>query len=416
MTRIRIDDLPVAENLTPEQEELIQGAGLKSFRLSLESLEGREVPALIAPGIDLTDRVMTFSQTNSATVWTNKANQVVAQRGNDAAVFLDKSQVTRIVYQGGVGIDTFRNYSGVPSEFRGENQAEGDVYHQGVANESIPVSQGFQLTGVGQRLDDVVVDGQRLANVVVGGQRLGNVVVDGQRLGNVVVGGQRLGDVVVGETRLDEAVVGGQRLDGVMVGGQRLVDVVVRAELPESSASGATAVDGRQIGNNIHPPLAWRNLPGGTLSQVAVMKDTTPDRTRTPPGHVGDYVHSVIYNIPRLTREIRGTADGGLEGVDRAGKRTFFIAAGATSDPVTRTQMGVDDFGNSGYNGPNPRNGQPHTYVWTLYALNTERVQLPEGQTGTAAEVERAIQNNIIGQTSIQSTFTMPPGPQTEVP
>src|SRR5262245_47163000 len=39
VTRIRIDDLPVAENLTPEQEELIQGAGLKSFRPSVEALE-----------------------------------------------------------------------------------------------------------------------------------------------------------------------------------------------------------------------------------------------------------------------------------------------------------------------------------------------------------------------------------------
>jgi hypothetical protein len=43
MARIRIDDLPVAEDLTPEQEALIQGAGLKSFRPSLEVLEGRQL-------------------------------------------------------------------------------------------------------------------------------------------------------------------------------------------------------------------------------------------------------------------------------------------------------------------------------------------------------------------------------------
>ena len=43
MARIKIDDLPVAENLTPEQEEQIQGAGLRSFRPTLESLEGREM-------------------------------------------------------------------------------------------------------------------------------------------------------------------------------------------------------------------------------------------------------------------------------------------------------------------------------------------------------------------------------------
>jgi uncharacterized protein YkwD len=43
MARIRVDDLPVADNLTPEQEALIAGAGLRSFRPTLESLETREV-------------------------------------------------------------------------------------------------------------------------------------------------------------------------------------------------------------------------------------------------------------------------------------------------------------------------------------------------------------------------------------
>src|SRR5262245_1492825 len=43
MARIEIEDLPVADNLTPEQEELIQGAGPRSFRPTLEALEGREM-------------------------------------------------------------------------------------------------------------------------------------------------------------------------------------------------------------------------------------------------------------------------------------------------------------------------------------------------------------------------------------
>jgi hypothetical protein len=43
MARIRIDDLPLAERLTPQQEELILGAGLRSFRPSLEGLEARQL-------------------------------------------------------------------------------------------------------------------------------------------------------------------------------------------------------------------------------------------------------------------------------------------------------------------------------------------------------------------------------------
>jgi hypothetical protein len=49
VTRIRIDDLPVAEDLTPEQEELILGAGLRSFRPQLEVLEGRALPSGMTP-------------------------------------------------------------------------------------------------------------------------------------------------------------------------------------------------------------------------------------------------------------------------------------------------------------------------------------------------------------------------------
>src|SRR5262249_35375629 len=43
MARIKIEDLPVADNLTPEQEELIQGAGPRWCRPTLEALEGREM-------------------------------------------------------------------------------------------------------------------------------------------------------------------------------------------------------------------------------------------------------------------------------------------------------------------------------------------------------------------------------------
>ena len=42
MARIKIEDLPVAENLTPEQEALIEGAGLRPFRPTLEGLEDRQ--------------------------------------------------------------------------------------------------------------------------------------------------------------------------------------------------------------------------------------------------------------------------------------------------------------------------------------------------------------------------------------
>src|SRR5262245_10917602 len=55
MASIKIEDLPVTENLTAEQEALIEGAGLRSFRPTVEGLEGRQLMdagighALLAP-------------------------------------------------------------------------------------------------------------------------------------------------------------------------------------------------------------------------------------------------------------------------------------------------------------------------------------------------------------------------------
>jgi hypothetical protein len=43
MSRIKIEDLPAAENLTAEQEALVEGAGLRPFRPTLEGLEDRQM-------------------------------------------------------------------------------------------------------------------------------------------------------------------------------------------------------------------------------------------------------------------------------------------------------------------------------------------------------------------------------------
>jgi Raf kinase inhibitor-like YbhB/YbcL family protein len=426
VSRIRIDELPIAENLTPEQEALIQGAGLKSFRPSIEALEDRFMPAFIGTGIDLTGTTLTiFSSgtprpgttdsplTNSATIWTNSANQVVAQRGNQPAVFLDRSQVTNIVYQGQAGIDIFRNNTDIPSSF--PNRDVFDTHTVGANQAPITQDAGFQLTSnhpgglpESSASGRTVVGGQLLTEVRVGDQRLGDVEVGvGQRLGDMMVGNQRLGEVVVGGQRLgDVRLESGLRLRDVVGVGQRLGDMEVGdRRLGTDQRLDEVVVGGQRIGQNLHPPVTLKNVLIGTRSLVLIMKDRLPG---------GDYTHSVLYNIPQNTREIRGTADGGVEGIDRIGTRTFYLAPPTggvpSSDGATGTQQGVDDDNRAGYQGPNPRDGLRHNYVWTLYALSTDRVQLPEGARGTAAQLEAAIQPHIIGQTSIQNTFQYRPG------
>jgi hypothetical protein len=88
MARILIDDLPVADNLTPEQEELIFGAGL-SFRPSLEHLEIREVLTgnpvtmpVLPSGRALVLQATHQMQIDYNAVFSNAAGSLAAQQVN----------------------------------------------------------------------------------------------------------------------------------------------------------------------------------------------------------------------------------------------------------------------------------------------------------------------------------------------
>jgi phosphatidylethanolamine-binding protein (PEBP) family uncharacterized protein len=136
--RIRIEDLPVAEELTPEEKELLAGAGLRrSFRPTLEQLEAREVPANLAPGIDLDAGVLRVTGSNGPVrtggdyAWTSQvrivgADQLEVKREGQEAFRLNRAGITDIVFAGGTAKEIFSNYSGIPSTF--ENQGASDQH------------------------------------------------------------------------------------------------------------------------------------------------------------------------------------------------------------------------------------------------------------------------------------------------
>lgn len=137
--------------------------------------------------------------------------------------------------------------------------------------------------------------------------------------------------------------------------------------------------DGKEIprkygykNDNTSPPLKIRNVPDGTKSLVLIMDD--PDAM----GAVGKlWVHWVVWNIDPKTTEIAESA----------------VPSGAI--------QGTTDFGQIGYGGPAPPDKR-HTYVFKLYALNST-ISLPSG--ATKKQVEDAMQNYIIAQTSLRGTF-----------
>ena len=111
------------------------------------------------------------------------------------------------------------------------------------------------------------------------------------------------------------------------------------------------------------PVLEWTGAPAGTKSFVITMCD--PDA----PTGVGGWWHWMVVDIPgNLTSLARnaGSADG------------KHLPAGA------RTML--NDGGTVGWMGCYPPVGDPpHKYLFTIYALDCEKLDLPENATTTMA-------------------------------
>jgi Raf kinase inhibitor-like YbhB/YbcL family protein len=111
-------------------------------------------------------------------------------------------------------------------------------------------------------------------------------------------------------------------------------------------------------GQNISPALQWLNPPAGTKSFAVTAYD--PD---APTG--SGWWHWVVYNIPATTTELAAGA-GNPNGRS--------LPSGAA--------QGVTDFGTRGYGGPCPPVGsKPHHYHFTVFALKTEKLDIPNNAT-----------------------------------
>ena len=113
---------------------------------------------------------------------------------------------------------------------------------------------------------------------------------------------------------------------------------------------------GYKNGNKV-PPLTVSGIPEGTESLALIMDD--PDAMEAV-GKV--WVHRVAWNIDPTNTELENL-----------------------------TTVGMTDFGEVGYGGPAPPDKR-HTYIFTLYALDSALGEL--GKTSTKADVEEAMAGN----------------------
>lgn len=110
------------------------------------------------------------------------------------------------------------------------------------------------------------------------------------------------------------------------------------------------------LGDNISPPLQWRNAPEKTRSFVILLDD------QAGRGGLG-VSHMIVYGIPA---GVSGFAEGELSSAAQEGR---FVAGKSTPGPL-------------GWFGPcPPRGNAPQHYVMTLIATTLEPAELTPGLT-----------------------------------
>jgi Raf kinase inhibitor-like YbhB/YbcL family protein len=111
-----------------------------------------------------------------------------------------------------------------------------------------------------------------------------------------------------------------------------------------------------RLGGNVSPPLAWSGVPADTAELVLVAQD--------PDAPSGTFTHWILAHL-----------DPDLEGLDEGE-----VPEGAVE--------GGNDFGEDGYDGPQPPVGDPpHRYVFSLIALGEESDLGPSAGSDDVDEV-----------------------------
>ena len=128
-------------------------------------------------------------------------------------------------------------------------------------------------------------------------------------------------------------------------------------------------------GEDISPPIKWENVPDGTQSLALISDD--------PDAPAGTWVHWIVYNIP--------PENTGLE----AGIPAEVNITGGG-------KQGQNDFRQTGYGGPCPPAGNPHHYLFKLYALDIMLDPEPEIEKEA---LEAAMQGHILSEAQLTGKY-----------
>jgi Raf kinase inhibitor-like YbhB/YbcL family protein len=191
-----------------------------------------------------------------------------------------------------------------------------------------------------------------------------------------------MADAIMGESKMRKRIVFASALLAMsslaQAAGFSLTSPEIKAggTLPKSFEFNAFGCSGE----NKSPALKWSGAPAGTKSFALTVYD--PD---APTG--SGWWHWVVVNIPANVMELPSNAG----------------AVGGANLPPGAANVRVD-FGFAGWGGACPPPGdKPHRYVFTVYALKTDKLDVPAD--ATAALAGFMINANKLGAASFTAKY-----------
>lgn len=178
------------------------------------------------------------------------------------------------------------------------------------------------------------------------------------------------------------------------------------------------------LSDNLSPHLAWSGAPDGTRSFAIVCMDPDVPSEADDVNQEGkslpadmervDFCHWAMVDVPPEITELE-TAQC-CNGVTPKGKRNPPGPDEARQglNDYTDFMAGDPDMEGEyfGYDGPCPpwNDERLHHYEFTVYALDTDELDLPESFTGH--DVVEAIEGHVLDKASITGTYTLNPSIQ----
>ncbi len=175
------------------------------------------------------------------------------------------------------------------------------------------------------------------------------------------------------------------------------------------------------MSSNRNPDFAWSGAPVGTRSFALLCHDPdVPSRGddvnkegRSVPSSLArvDFFHWVLIDLPPSMSSIsRGAHSTGVTARGKPGPAAPGGGRHGTNEYTGwfagDAQMAGDYYG---YDGPCPpwNDEIPHRYVFTLYALDVVRLEVPARFTGTDAR--NAMRGHVLAEVSFSGRYTLNP-------